>query len=307
MTLSAGLQRRTARAGAACFHAAKRARWAVRPTRALEDKTVVFVAGVQRSGTNMITDVLRRSRETDVFHETDPRAFEAYEMRPLPVIRELVETSPARVVVFKCLCELQDLKALLDAFPNARAVWNLRRYDDMINSHAKAQFAAGRQRLCPGRINDLAGDAGAAGWRGRGMTAETQAVLRRLARPDIDHESAVGLFWYLRNQLYFDQGLQADPRVRVLGYEAFVTAPRAMGTALFDWLDLPPSAYAVRAVTARSIGRWRQPEIDAQVRALCESLRARFDAEAPAIRQAPDAQTPEAGDDAVQPVLKRAG
>ena len=300
MSLTARLHRRSDLAAARAFHALKQLRWAARPTRDLDAKTVVFVAGVQRSGTNMITDVLRRSIETDVYHETDPRAFDDYEMRPLPVIRDLVARSPARVIVFKCLCELQDLRQLLDAFPNARAVWNLRRTDDMVNSHAKARFKAGRHRLCPARINDLALDVDAAGWRGRGMRPETQALLRQHAHPAINHESAVGLFWYLRNQLYFDQQLQADPRVRVLAYEDFVTEPRALGRALFDWLDLPPSGYAVGAVTARSIGRWQQPEIDPEVRALCQRLHARFDAQAPGIRAA----APEA---AVQPVLSRAG
>ena len=35
----------------------------------------VFVAGMQRSGTNLLMDVLDASHATQVFHETDPRAF----------------------------------------------------------------------------------------------------------------------------------------------------------------------------------------------------------------------------------------
>ena len=38
----------------------------------------VFVAGMQRSGTNLLMDVLDASAATQVFHETDPRAFERY-------------------------------------------------------------------------------------------------------------------------------------------------------------------------------------------------------------------------------------
>ena len=41
----------------------------------------LFVGGVQRSGTNMLMDVLERSYETDVYHERDPRAFDGYQMR----------------------------------------------------------------------------------------------------------------------------------------------------------------------------------------------------------------------------------
>src|SRR5688572_22752173 len=41
----------------------------------------VFVAGVHRSGTNMMMDILERSWETDVLHESDSRAFEDNLMR----------------------------------------------------------------------------------------------------------------------------------------------------------------------------------------------------------------------------------
>ena len=56
-------------------------------------RTYVFVAGMQRSGTNMVMDVLERSLGTDVYHENDPRAFERYEMRDPAVIRQLANGS----------------------------------------------------------------------------------------------------------------------------------------------------------------------------------------------------------------------
>ena len=88
------------------------------------EQTVVYVAGQQRSGTNMLMNVLDRHWRTDVYHETDARAFECYQMRDIEVIRALVKRSSARLVVFKALCELQRLRDLLDAFPKARALWS---------------------------------------------------------------------------------------------------------------------------------------------------------------------------------------
>ena len=62
---------------------------AQRMTQKPSQKLTVFVAGVQRSGTNMLMDALERSFETDVYHERDPRAFDNYLMRPPEVIARL--------------------------------------------------------------------------------------------------------------------------------------------------------------------------------------------------------------------------
>ena len=65
------------------------------------DKVVFFLCGVQRSGTNMIMNILDRSWKTQVFHESDPRAYLDYEMRPDETIRRLFLGSPAKSVIFK--------------------------------------------------------------------------------------------------------------------------------------------------------------------------------------------------------------
>ena len=92
--MSGGLVRRIGRrvrrgSRLALKHAVQRAR-----ARRGGPPLTLLVAGVQRSGTNMVMDVLERSLETDVYHERDPRAFDNYEMRPLEVIRGLRARSP---------------------------------------------------------------------------------------------------------------------------------------------------------------------------------------------------------------------
>ena len=82
--------------------ASKIGRHYISPTPKAE-RTVVFVAGQQRSGTNMLMDVLDRHWRTDVFHETDTRAFERYQMRDIDTIRTLVGRSRASHVVIKAL------------------------------------------------------------------------------------------------------------------------------------------------------------------------------------------------------------
>lgn len=235
------------------------------------EKQTVFVSGVQRSGTNMLMDVLERSFETEVFHESDSRAFDEYEMRPPEIIQRLIEASPARHVVIKALCELQEVRTLLDRFAPARVLWIVRDFRDVVNSHLALW------KGMPESVHRIAADRESAGWRGRGMSDETHGIVRSLAEPDLGNASACALFWYFRNVLFFEQGLEADPRACLLRYERLVTHPHESFARAFDHLGIRYTPRVSRRVFASSVRRKAPPEIDPRIVRLCEDLTARFD------------------------------
>ncbi len=235
---------------------------------------VVFVAGVQRSGTNMLIEILERSWYTDVYREADRRAFFNYEHKPLPELARVLRRSPARFVIVKALSELQDLTTLLHALAPARALWMLRHYDDVVNS------ATELWRKMPHFLGEILHqpDGGEAGWRGRGVSADTRAELARHWRADIDNPTACALFWWLRNVLFFEQGLDRDPRVRWVSYEALVADPRRQVPALFAFAQVPFQPHVMRRVSARSVRKHPPAAIDLTVRRLCDGLLERYDA-----------------------------
>ena len=254
----------------------KRLRQILRGRPAPERKRVFYIAGVQRSGTNMVVNMLTRSDATEVFRETDPRAYHDFELHDIATLRWLVDRSLGEVTVFKALCELQKLPALLDAFPRAKALWIVRRPEDMINSHIRARFSVNRTVSCGERIKNIVDGRDPEGWRGRDVGETTLAAIRNLAHRGLSHESGVALFWLMRNRLYFDQGLDRDERVRAVYYEDLVRAPEAHASALFDWLDLPPWRSAVKKINPRSIGRYPTPDVEAPILAACHDLYDRF-------------------------------
>lgn len=242
----------------------------------------VFVAGVQRSGTNMLMDILERSMRTDVYHERDPRAFDGYLMRELPVIHGLSQGSDAEWFVIKTLCELDQVPAFLDSFHAPRCIWIYRGYRDVANSML-VSF-----RSVPETVRRMAELGPAVGWWGAGMSAETQALLRRLtARPLSDH-SLSALMWYARNVLFLEQGLQDDARATLCRYETLVTRPEDEGQRLCSLLGLPFRTHYVRGITGRSIGRRPSPALDDEVEAYCADLLARLDAHCATEKQAAD-------------------
>lgn len=230
----------------------------------------VFVAGMQRSGTNLLMDVFDASPATQVFHETDPRAFERYEMRPPVVIHQLAERSPAQVFVIKALCELDRMRALMDDFAPARTLWVIRDWRDSVHSAIKSfgNFVPQWKRLAGGDADD---------WRGRGMSASTRALLARLYRADASEAEGAAIMWYYRNILFFEQALETDPRVRVLFYENLVRAPMREVERVYAFVGLPGfSARVAGRIHARSVKHRDPAGVSPAVMALCDDLLARF-------------------------------
>lgn len=232
----------------------------------------VFVAGMQRSGTNLLMDVLDASTETRVFHETDPRAFERYEMRDAAVIRQLVQESRAPVFVIKALCELDYIPSLMETFSPARTLWVVRDWRDSVNSAIRSfgNFVPQWHRLANGDADD---------WRGRGMSPATRELLLALYRPDASEAEGAAIMWFYRNVLFFEHQLAKDPRVRVVFYEALVQDPMREVAAVYDFLALPGFNAAIAGrIHARSVRHRSPPDISPAVTALCDELLARFKA-----------------------------
>ncbi|MEZ5934207.1 MAG: sulfotransferase [Alphaproteobacteria bacterium] len=248
-----------------CRSAAKIGRRYIAPASDTE-RTVIFVAGQQRSGTNMLMDMLDRHWRTDVFHETDSRAFDQFQMRDLPTIQALVRRSLASHVVIKALCESHRLKALLDAFPGSRAIWLVRHYHDVSDSMAK-QFSTTALAL-----KQMRSDPALGGWRGEGMSASVQALLEECVADDITEVSAAAFQWLMRNQLYFDQAFDRDQRVKLVFYEDLVACPQATLEAAMVSVGLDYRRSLTAHVFASSVRKSGKPPIDPRIDALCQQL-----------------------------------
>lgn len=240
---------------------------------------IILVAGVQRSGTTMMMETLERSWQTDVYFRDAVAASDGYGSDAYMAMRAQAVRTPASHLIIKILRELHLAKSLLDDLAPARCVWCVRSVDDAVNSHLKLWS---KMRAYLGRIVE---DRDAAGWRGRGMSDATHEIVQRYYHPDMSSASAVALFWYFRHVLFFEQGLDRDARVRMLRYERLVTNPSKEFGDLFDFLGLTYTPEISRDVFATSIRRDPAPDISPAVRALCDDLMARFDAQGASVER----------------------
>jgi hypothetical protein len=238
-------------------------------------RLTVFVAGVHRSGTNMMMEILERSWKTAVFNESDGRAFDNYLMREKAVIRGLVDQSAAPVVVIKALHEAHDLRNLLEAFAPAKAIWMFRSFYDVVNSSLRRWPGRGDGRR--NKIDAIVQDRGLADWRGLGMTDETHRVVCQHYSPNIDDASAEALFWVYRNQLFFDQAFDADPRVLLVSYERLVSDDASYAAVVRRFLEIDFTRAMQRVAHLESVRKHPAPCLDPDIEALCKQMQARLE------------------------------
>lgn len=251
-----------------CWRMFKQARQSLLPQRVRQH---VLVAGMQRSGTNLLMDVLDASRMTQVFHETDPRAFNRYEMRERAHIRQLAATCPAPVFVIKALCELDQLPSLMQDLSPAQTLWIVRDWRNSVSSAIRSfgNFVAQWGRLIHGYASK--------DWRGRGMSDATRNILRALYRPEASETDGAAIMWYYRNMLFFEQGLERDPRVKLIFYEELVEDPMQQVATIYAFLGLRGfNSRIARRIHSHSIQRRMPPGISPGVAELCNKLYIRF-------------------------------
>jgi hypothetical protein len=252
--------------------AAKKASWRRSSGLAAGTGIPVLLVGLQRSGTNMLVRGLERAPEVEVHNENDRRVFTRFRVRD-DALGAVSAASRHAVVLFKPLCDSHRTNSLLAATgsPDARAVWIYRSVDGRVRS-SLAKFGSHNLDVLRG----IADGSAAGTWQAGGLGEEAVELVRSLDPARMDAPNASAVFWYLRNSLYFEQGLHARGDVHLTSYDAFVADPVATMEPLCAFVGLPARAEFVAHVDGRGSGR-PPLELQPRVRRLCEALTDRLE------------------------------
>lgn len=238
------------------------------------EKSPVFVVGCNRSGTNMVCAAIGRSPHGWAYQESEfSLAFNAYYLRPAWILERLIRHTPAPIVAFGSILDSQFTDDLLSRFTGARAIWVYRRYDDVANSCARKRWGD--------HLKDLArwvahGELERLGARGKRVSDETVRLFGELFREDLSKEDYACLYWYLRNQLYFDLGLHRDPRVLIVQYEDAVLNRERAFRRVFDFLGFPYDPATIEHIFSSSVSKHPWPGIEPGIQQLCDRLQQRL-------------------------------
>lgn len=242
------------------------------------DKPALFIVGCQRSGTSLIHHLLRLDFDTVTYDEESPLSaadpVEGLRWAPLPEVAARFRADRAAFIVAKPLVESQNLDRLLEAFPGSRALWMYRDFRAVARSNV-AYFPAGTSH------RDLAPivDGEQANWRCERLGDDARALVASLYRPDLPAHDAAALFWFARNSLLFDRGLDRDPRVRLCRYEELLADPEGVMRCVYGFLGRPwPGARIVADVEPAPSRAPRPLDLEPDIARACNVMLARLDA-----------------------------
>jgi hypothetical protein len=239
-----------------------------------DERRVVLIFGCQRSGTTMLQQTFfDRSWRVLILEEHDRRlvgsgpAPEETAWQEYSTVMGRIRRLPFEVVAAKPLVESASATELMDAAGAVKAVWMLRRYPEVARSNVSRFGMDNPYRdLQPIRSRD------ALDWRYRGMTEETWETVTAVANRRLTPFDAAALFWWTRNQLYFDQRLCEDDRIRILRYERACNQPEEVIRSLSDHIGLAlPLGSIVPRVRAQRVPPETR-ELDPDVERLCREL-----------------------------------
>ncbi|MGW3890245.1 hypothetical protein ACWD69_16270 [Micromonospora chokoriensis] len=253
-------------------------RWRRRAGRAPGSAMPVYLVGLQRSGTNMLVRGLDAAPEVEVRNENDSTLFHRFQLRPDAVLTATIQRSRHAYVLVKPLCEshrVDELLALPGSTPG-RALWVYRDVDDRARSEV-AKFGDANLRA----LRAIADGSIGRRWQGQRLDADAVELIRAHDPQRLDPHSGAALFWYVRNSLVFQLGLDQRADVLLCRYDTVVAEPAAQLRRLCAFLDFPYRAGLHAHIAPRQFhdaGAGHQPlPIDRRVRALCDELTDRLD------------------------------
>ena len=253
------------------------AKWDWRRTHPLPAglATPVYLVGLQRSGTNMLARGLDIAPEFEVHNENDSAVFDHFLLRDDAVVRRVVMASRHEYVLFKPLCDSHRVDHLLDSLDTpspGRAIWAYRDVDGRVRS-AISKF--GRNNLLT--LRDIAAGKGAGMWQAQRLSPATLAEVASYDYSTMTAETAAALFWWIRNGLYFETGLDRRDDVLLASYQDMLATPVEAMQAICRFLGLTYRPALIEHISPRGPGGTRPLDIDPRVRALCNHLQDRLD------------------------------
>ena len=191
-------------------------------------------------------------------------------LRPLPEVQTEIERHRAPITVLKPLVESQHAPRLLAGLPNSRAVWMFRGFESVAVSNVIYFGEDNAERdLRLLLTNDPPN------WRAELVPDSVRTVVEERYEPGMNPYDAAALFWWARNRLFFDLGLDERPDVFLCAYEALVAAPVRVMRSIYGFCGVaPPARDTTRRVHSEARNRRTTKAISADVKAVCEELHA---------------------------------
>jgi len=237
-----------------------------------DNQKILFITGCQRSGTSLVTLIFERDQDAWVFNEisalSSSDTAKRLRFNSLGDVAAKIHKKRAGLVIAKPLVESQRITEILDYFPGSQALWMFRHYRDVVSSNLK--------RWGPQNgIEDIRpiARADSSNWRSEGASSRVVSEIASRFSEEMNSQDAAALFWYARNSLFFDNGLDQDERICLCKYEDLANKSPSIVKSIYSFLGTAyPGDEIAEIVSKSSVGKGRSTSFSDDIESLCNSM-----------------------------------
>lgn len=241
-------------------------------------KQIVFIIACQRSGTSIMVKVFQKDFQTKIYEDEhsaitsdDKKSFIRF--NSFESLYKIFSKVHAKVIITKPLVELQNILSFFSFFSDSKAIWIYRNYKDVAFSNI-THFGKenGHMNLRPIIDNDQQN------WRSENLPDSIREVVLNNFREEMSSYDAAALFWYVRNALFFELGLDKRDDVAMCKYEDFVSEPKMSIRRLYEFLCIKyPGDKIVDEVHAKATGKGTKIALSPEIDRICDELYRRME------------------------------
>jgi hypothetical protein len=141
-------------------------------------------------------------------------------LNPLGSVKKIIAKNKASLVILKPLVETQNAIKLLEFFPRSKAIWAYRNYKDVAFSNLRHfGLQNGINNLEPIVMNQ------SDNWRAENVPDYIRKIVLKYFDKNMNPYDAAALFWYVRNNFFFELNFDVNRDVIMCKYEDLVTKP----------------------------------------------------------------------------------
>lgn len=238
-----------------------------------ETDRLLFIFGCQRSGTTTLQRIFEQDWNTKIFSEVGSALSKrdtklGLRLDPIDELQVEFANHKAPLIIAKPLVESQNARQLLASFPGSKAIWMYRHYADVAASKVKKSgkmSGVGDLRYI---VNNTEND-----WRSDRVPLHIRELVQRYFSEAMNGLDAAALYWYVRNNFFFDQALDDHPGVILCCYDDLVGDSVRTVRRIYDFLERPfPGESVLVDVHAKSIGKGRHIEVAPEIETLCDEM-----------------------------------
>jgi hypothetical protein len=216
--------------------------------------------------------ILERDLSTKVYQERSPLTSDdvqrSIRLNPLPSVKKAIDAKTASLIVIKPLVETQNALDLIEYFEDSKALWMYRHYKDVVVSHlthfSLKNGITNLRAIVENKPHN---------WRSENISQDIREIVLKYFSEDMDPYDAAALFWYVRNNFFFELNLDRNPKVIMCKYEDLVSNPVEVVVGIYDSLGHSfQEEKIVTQVYTTSMGTGRSIELSPEIDLLCRDM-----------------------------------